>query len=940
EGGEEGEGAPVFSAAEETRRALHALGRWEEARLGGPHEKAGFAGPIRALERGLFALAPKKAKNDGAVRFIEAATPEVEMRMVCREIRALLNEGARPEEIGVFFRTFTPNRDTARDVFARYGIPAAIPGDKALADTALGRFVLRLARAAAARAEALEQGDEKAGKAGKARKAGKEGEVGDADSDGWDEETFRALLFSTALARAKIMEDVDLDALGKFLSEKGVGARKTREEKEAWKGAPEGSRAAQLALIAAIDAIAAAARDGPKAFVKAVAHHLDVWNVRDALVEANTANGAADAREALRLREVFESFSAYAAAAEEAVKAAEVTQRRRPAEFAGLLREFVEAESVGGAGSAAGSVWIGGVFGTRVPPLRAAFVCGLTDGGFPHKHPQEPFFTDAERRLLRGAGLPLDPRSREAEDERFLFYVAATRASQRLYLCRPVADGTGKETMPSPFLDEVWAVLDATVEQKDAARIVQDAAKIAPDWEKAASRDDLLDFAADALWRPVTASGTGGHAPADLARWSRAAAAVRALGDDGTRVLEAGHRNEHEARLRPETVALLFDDELPRLSPSAMNDFAACPFRYFVKKTLRVEEWQEPGMDVLQEGSLSHEVLAEVMRKYTTETSAEDAVTHARERFDEIAGRDYPSLLDSQRGKTQLGFLWEKLQTFLLKELERMKASGSRPLFLEIGFGVDKRRGGLDRRSSDRGLVLTDESGNEVMEFIGVIDRVDLVRVGPEKREVAVVYDYKSGNVGKFQKRIKAALDANSPLLQHLGLLRYVGRAKDDQVDLQVPLYLMALGALASVPKGVPGLWKEVKDVGGGMYYSLRDSTLVGICTGDTSDVLNPQEHADDETKKARKKSLWNALTAGRKAKAEAKAETASDEELEAVIDQARKKALGIAHRLKSGVVAINPTDCDYCDFSDVCRFRKKEEDIRRSARQKGGGDA
>src|SRR5581483_7941388 len=71
-----------------------------------------------------------------------------------------------------------------------------------------------------------------------------------------------------------------------------------------------------------------------------------------------------------------------------------------------------------------------------------------------------PFLDDDARRALDERGARLE-RPDSVSRDRYLFYTACTRASERLYLVREAATDDGSPREASPFWDEVQALFDA-----------------------------------------------------------------------------------------------------------------------------------------------------------------------------------------------------------------------------------------------------------------------------------------------------------------------------------------------------------------------------------------------------------------------------------------------------------------------------------------------
>ena len=96
----------------------------------------------------------------------------------------------------------------------------------------------------------------------------------------------------------------------------------------------------------------------------------------------------------------------------------------------------------------------------RTRRFDAVFVLGLEEGSLPRRGGGSPFLDDDARRALDARGARLE-RPDPVENDRYLFYTACTRASQRLYLVREAADDDGSPREASPFWHDVQALFDA-----------------------------------------------------------------------------------------------------------------------------------------------------------------------------------------------------------------------------------------------------------------------------------------------------------------------------------------------------------------------------------------------------------------------------------------------------------------------------------------------
>ncbi|HEU5131748.1 MAG TPA: hypothetical protein VFT26_06585, partial [Pyrinomonadaceae bacterium] len=88
--------------------------------------------------------------------------------------------------------------------------------------------------------------------------------------------------------------------------------------------------------------------------------------------------------------------------------------------------------------------------------FRAVFVAGLIEGGFPLSASRDWIYPHEERDRLREYGLTLEDISPNTLlKEEHYFYQVACRATERLYLTRPLMLGDDSETVASYYIDEL-----------------------------------------------------------------------------------------------------------------------------------------------------------------------------------------------------------------------------------------------------------------------------------------------------------------------------------------------------------------------------------------------------------------------------------------------------------------------------------------------------
>jgi RecB family exonuclease/superfamily I DNA/RNA helicase len=372
---------------------------------------------------------------------------------------------------------------------------------------------------------------------------------------------------------------------------------------------------------------------------------------------------------------------------------------------------------------------------------------GLSQGEFPRALPDPPVYDRAQRRDMRARGLPLP--APDPADEYSLFYEAVTRARTSLLLTRTRLDETGTPLERSPFLRALLELLDGVPVRQIAAGSV-------PDPAEAASPDELM-IALVAHPQP----SPGGQAPPGGGESGAGAAAApeahalrdhrlappapvwahiqRALAVERQRAALAEH-GPHEGRIGDPAlvgrVAAQFGPQ-HQWSPSQLNDYIICPYRFAAAHVLRLSPRRDPEdeLDSARRGQLYHAILARAGERWR-EAGLQLAPEHAGAAA-ALLDQAAQELLDT--APEQLGFAPSPLWPWERDEVRRrlraalagfLRLSGApRPVGVELDFGG---------RSASPPLRLETPHGVALIQ--GRIDRIDRRADG----SLAVV-DYKSG---------------------------------------------------------------------------------------------------------------------------------------------------------------------------------------------------
>ncbi|MBS1119385.1 MAG: ATP-dependent nuclease, subunit [Deltaproteobacteria bacterium] len=253
--------------------------------------------------------------------------------------------------------------------------------------------------------------------------------------------------------------------------------------------------------------------------------------------------------------------------------------------------------------------------------FEVVFVPGLAERMFPQKLAEDPLLLDSAR---AGLALGLATRTQRLADERLALHLAIGAASDRVVLSYPRIDlDQGRPRVPSFYGLEVLEAAEGSLpgfDELGRRADVTGAARIG--WPAPADPVDAIDEAEcdlallDPLLRPTQ------HAPAGAAayllganphlarslrfrarRWTvkawKEADGLIARSDEGRAALAA-----HAPSLRS-------------FSPTALEQLAACPYRFALRTIVRLETRDDPeaieSLGPLERGSLVHEVQFELL---------------------------------------------------------------------------------------------------------------------------------------------------------------------------------------------------------------------------------------------------------------------------------------------------------------------------------------
>jgi ATP-dependent helicase/DNAse subunit B len=595
---------------------------------------------LHHLERGLFEDVPGPPVDaSGAVRLLESGGERAEIELIAAEALKLIEGGTPPERIAVVFRSPGTYGSLVAQVFGAYGVPVAQEWTAPLGHLGLGRAVLGLARAAL-------------------------------DPAAEPTELLAYLRSPGLLTRPELA-----DLLEAELRQGSV--RTVTEARRIWE---------EIAFpLSALDRVREAAAAGEPKLLATLRRETgrafaNPWRQQAPILREDEL---ADAR----------AFTALAGALDELEDLA-AARSAAPLAPIDLIEALAAVPVTLGDAARPGAVLVADPLGVRARRFSAVFLGGLQEGEFPRRDAPEPFLSEELRRDLHELGGLRLRRPEAVAEERYLFYAAASRAEETVFLSYRVSDEEGNPALPSFFVAEVARLFGTELEASTRSRPL-----------------------ADVVWPEADAPTLRERARA------RAASAPPRAPEPIAPLVSA----EARSALRHQGA----------LSAGALEAYANCPVKWLVERELEPKAL-EPKPDYFERGNYAHEVLETTLRRLKDE--------HGSARITNASLPQARALLaealESERGKFTLGAtpgtaagtarrVRADLERYLSYCAEHAQDGDLEPEFFELAFGFDEDENGYPAL----------ELGEGEVRLRGRVDRVDVDRVAG----TAVVQDYKSG---------------------------------------------------------------------------------------------------------------------------------------------------------------------------------------------------
>ena len=269
-------------------------------------------------------------------------------------------------------------------------------------------------------------------------------------------------------------------------------------------------------------------------------------------------------------------------------------------------------------------------------------------------------------------------------------------------------------------------------------------------------------------------------------------------------------------------------------SPTRLQTWATCPFRYFLSNVLGIAAPEQPEevatISSMERGSLLHSILERFIRTAQQQraipASDQPWTDDHRRQLIEIAEQAFQEA--EQRGVTGKPLLWELAKNKMLSDLERFlkedaklrRKHGVSPHAVECAFGFPE-----DEHPTPLDTVEWSSDKTGTLRFRGKIDRIDLSSSG----DTGLVLDYKSGKTDYYKNMDKDPVQRGKRLqLPVYGLA--ARQLLGDDVNVLVAYWFVTEdGKFVTRPPRKPGALDEMLDAFAPVVGTIAEGIGAGL---------------------------------------------------------------------------------------------------------------
>lgn len=535
-------------------------------------------------------------------------------------------------------------------------------------------------------------------------------------------------------------------------------------------------------------------------------------------------------------------------------------------------------------------ILVGDMRRTRLGDVKAVFLMGANEGYIPCVAETGGILTDAERSFFADQKVELAASAREKSfQQRYLLYLALTRASRELFISCSRLSGDGKALRPSALYGDLQRIFpEIVVSQQEYDGII--------------TASTSLGYLADGLRRFKEGEEDPGWQ--EVYRWYRKDQDSQPL----LKFLTDGAFYVYQQETLEQRDCLELYGTQPVNSVTRLEAFASCAYAHFLTYGLGLRERQQFELKAADFGNVYHNILELFFSKLDQESLELWELSDEKRRelvtdcVDQITA-EYENTIFSSSARNQ--FLTEQIAAVADRTVwalgQQLRLGDFSPAGSELQFLPGDHL---------KSMQLMMQDGRSVS-LAGRIDRIDLAF--EEDKVFVRVIDYKSGSTAFDYGRLYYGLQLQLALYMRAALELVEKRYPDKQVIPAGIFYYNIQDPMIDGTEDTEKAWVDNE--------RLKELRWNGLASRD-QDAAAHQEHT-----RIKQSRLIKGIRYGDGGEMTGNSGGVTGEQLLRLCDYAREKAEKLCQDLYQGDVSVNPYEykkwdsCTYCPYQSVCGF-------------------
>ncbi len=577
-----------------------------------------------------------------------------------------------------------------------------------------------------------------------------------------------------------------------------------------------------------------------------------------------------------------------------------------PKEFYKILNAGFESKEIGVIPVALDQINIGDIARVKGREVKALYIIGVNDGILPSATKEEGIISDRDRDLLREIDIELAATTKaRAFEEQYMVYTALTISSRYMMITYPMADFEGKSLRPSIIIPRLKRVMKPLKEESELFNYFN-----RDKYSKITTPTPTFNELVLALRKQVDNENIEEYWQ-EVYKWFLTR---EGFVEKTKNIFDGINYTNLENEVSREKLISLYKNNYGnlRFDVSRLEQYASCPFSYFVKYGLKARDRKIYEFSAPDLGSFMHEILDNFTTRVKNENISWSELNREKCRVivDELVDKklkeDVNSILNSSNRYKYFTNRFKRVITKSVSVISEQIKRGQFEVFSnEFSFGDV---------GSGEPIKLDLPSGERVY-LTGRIDRIDtLVMNGVTYLRVV---DYKS-SAKKFdlaelfagiQMQLLVYIDA---LIRNSKYILETGAVPGAILYFKIDDPILKGESILDEEKLKEEILKSLKMEG----LLLKDAEVVRAMDNDMSSfslVIPAKFNKNGEFDKT--------------------SSVATEEEFNLLREYVNIKMIELCTDMLSGNIKIQPIkykdrdNCEFCDYSSICQFDTSIQD-------------